>query len=85
MNPLPLVSVNVTFAVLLPTTKLVNVPTEVILGCADVVNTAFVKLAVRTFPALILVAAILPVTVRTLVDLLKVKLALPPRSPLSLN
>ena len=85
MNPLPLVSVNVTFAVLLPTTKLVNVPTEVILGCADVVSTAVVKLAVSRFPALILVAAILPVTVRTLVDLLKVKLALPPRSPPSLN
>ena len=63
----------------------VKLPTLVIFGCAAVVNVPDTKLAVNKLPALTLVPAILPVTVNTLVDLLKVKLALPPNSPASLN
>ena len=67
-----------------PTTKPVNVPTVVILGCECVVSVPVIKLAFTKFPPLTLLALKLPSKVTRLPPVI-VKLAEPLRTPELLN
>ena len=67
------------------TVKPVNVPTDVIFGCAAVVTVPVTNVPLRLPPVILPVALIFPVTDNKLVALLNVKLALAPALPASLN